>query len=192
MHMPIHATVRRFISPASLALLLAVGACGGNDDRGVAGDAPATDVTAQNASRSATTTSASATSLEIRISGGQHAGTHQVSDNVSCTVDPGTWMVTASRPGDQGLTQVLLLLEGVQPTGGSSGEVSLMAQFGDPMSGTGPNSGSISLDPAGGEGTGSGTVRREGRGAVIELNGTTSDGAQVSAVIRCATVAGSS
>jgi hypothetical protein len=190
MHPPFAAFARRFFGRSALALLLAFAACGDGGDRVTPGDSSPGGVNQQTGTPSPAPSAAASTGIELRVGGGQFAGTHQVTDNVTCTVDPGTWMVSSSRPGDQGVTQVLLLLEGVQPAGGSSQDVSLMVHFGDPMGGTSTNSGSISIDPAGGEGTGSGTVRRDGRGAVIEVDGTTSDGARVSAVTRCASVAG--
>jgi hypothetical protein len=184
-HFPL--AVRRTLGRSSVALLIAIAACG---DNGTTRDTTSEGALGQSATPSPAAAVGSSTQLEMRISGGQFAGTHQATDNVTCTSDRETWMFASSRPGDRGLTQVLLMLEGVQPTGGSSREVSLTAQFGDPMRETSPDAGSISIDPVGGEGTGSGTVRREGRAAVIEVDGTTGDGAQVSVVVRCESVAG--
>jgi hypothetical protein len=187
MHPHVAISVRRTLGRSSLALLIAVAACG---DNGTTRDSTPEGVLGQSATPAPAAPAVTSTQMEMRISGGQFAGTHQATDNVACTLDQDTWMVTSSRPGDQGLTQVLLMVDGVQPTGGSSREVSLMATFGDPMRVTSPNAGSISVDPVGEEGTGSGTVRREGRAAVIEVDGTTGDGDRVSLVVRCESVSG--
>lgn len=189
MHPTFAYIARGTLSLSAVALLLVLSACGAEDEDGTTGEAAPVS-TAEQAAAPSPTPGASATRLEIEIGGGPFAGTHRVTDNVSCTAEPGTWMVASSNPGSQGPTQVLLLLEGVPVTGGSSRELSFVAHFGDPMDDTGTDSGSVTLDPAGGEGSGNGTVRRDGRGAVIEVDGATSDGAKVSAVVRCENVAG--
>jgi hypothetical protein len=185
MHPTIIGTARR----SSIALLLVLAACGDEGERGMPEASP-DGAAGQTATPSPAASAGSSTRLELNISGGPFAGTHQVTDNASCTLDRDTWMVAAGSPGGRGVTQALLMLEGVPPTGGSSGEVTLMVGFGNPMNEADPNSGLISLDPEGGEGTGTGTVRRDGGRAVIELNGTTGDGARVSAVVQCERVTG--
>lgn len=180
---------------SSLVLLLGLAACGGEDASGTAGEAPPAGVAEQSAAPSpgvvpAPPRGASSARIELKIGGGPLAGTHEATENVACVTDPGTWMVTSSGVGSQGITTLLLMVEGVPPTGGSSPEMSLTVHFGDPMSDAGAGSGSVTVDPAGGEGTGTATVRRDGPGAVIEVDGTTSNGETVSAVIRCGAVAG--
>ena len=90
--------------------------------------------------------------------------------------------------GDPAISQFLLMLQEVPPTGGSSQNVNFTVVFGDPMDETSTNSGMIGLSAVAGGGTGTGTARRDGRGAVIEVEGTTHDGAKISAVIRCENV----
>jgi hypothetical protein len=187
MHPTFVSSARRSSGLCSLALLLALSACGGEGTDGTTREASPAGAGEQTAVPPA---GASSNRLELTISAGPFAGTHQVTDDVTCVADPSGWVVASNRPGSQGVSQTLLVLEGVPLTGGSSPEVSFTAHFGDAMDDSSPNSGSVSVDPAGGEGAGTGTVRRDGRGAVIEVDGTTSDGARVSAVTRCGTVAG--
>jgi hypothetical protein len=86
-------------------------------------------------------------------------------------------MVTSSRPCNEGITQVLMTPERVPVTGGTSSQMGFVAHF------WGLRHMSFGSEEA--EGSGTATARRDGQGAVIELNGTTEDGADVSAVIRC-------
>lgn len=174
---------------SSPVLLLALSACGGGDANGTAREGSSASAGEQTAASSPAPVSSSVP-FELKISQGPFAGTHHMTDNVNCTAEPGTWMVTSGRPGTQGITQVLMTLEGVPVAGGSSQELAFMATFGDPMDDSNPNSGTMSFGQGVGEGTGTGTVRRNGRSAVIEVVGTTGDGADVSVAVRCATVAG--
>ncbi len=171
-------SVRRFLGPGSLSLLFALTACGGDDGNdGMAGEAPPSGVAEQAAAPAPAMRGASSAPLELRISEGDFAGTHQMTGAMSCIAQPGTWMVTANRPGNEGITQVLMTLEGVPVTGGTSSQMGFMAHFGD--------SGTMSFGSEVAEGSGTATARRDGQGAVIEVNGTTEDGADVSAAIRC-------
>jgi hypothetical protein len=164
-------------------VLFAVTACGGNDaNTGTAGESSPASAAGQAAAPGpATAGGATAAQSEIRIGGGPFAGTHPVAGH-ACVVQPGTWMVSSSSPGNQGLTQFLLMLEGVQATGGSSSQVGVTAHFGD--------SGTVSFGSEVGEGSATATARREGRGGVVEVDGTTGDGEKVSVLIRCETLAG--
>jgi hypothetical protein len=190
MHPFFLASARRASGLSAVALLLALSACGDDGAGRTSQEASPDGAAGQTVAPSPAASAASAAGLELRIGEGPFAGTHQAPGSVTCVAEPGTWVISMDRPGDRGITQALLVLEGVQPTGGSSQQVSFTVQFGDPMDDTSTASGSVFLDPAGGEGTGTGTVRRDGRGAVIEVDGTTGDGVRVSAVIRCETVAG--
>jgi hypothetical protein len=190
MHPFFLASARRALGLSAVALLLALSACGDDGAGRTSHEASPDGVAGQTVAPSPAASGASAAQLEVKISEGPFAGTHQATGNVTCVAEPGTWVVSTSRPGDRGITQASLVLEGVQPTGGSSQQMSFAVHFGDLMDDASTTSGTVFLDPAGGEGTGTGTVRRDGRGAVIEVDGTTGDGVLVSAVVRCETVAG--
>jgi hypothetical protein len=186
-------TARRTSGFTSVVLLLALAACGGDGGGGASPEGSPEGVADRTSSPAAGSTAAGVqgTRIDLTVTGGAFAGTHQLTENVACVSEPGNWMVSSTRQGDQGLTQILLLVDDVPATGGSSEEMSLMATFGDPMNDSATNSGTLTLDPVAGEGTGSATVRRDGRAAVLEVNGTTAEGARVSAVVRCESVAGS-
>jgi hypothetical protein len=190
MHPFILASARRTFGLSAVALLLALSACGDDGAGGTSHEASSDGVAGQTVAPSPSASGASAAQLEVRISEGPFAGTHQAPGNVTCVAEPGTWVMSTNRPGDRGITQATLVLEGVQPTGGNSQQMSFVVHFGDPMDDTSATAGTVFLDPAGGEGTGTGRVRRDGQGAVVEVDGTTGDGVRVSAVIRCETVAG--
>ena len=126
--------------------------------------------------------------LELKISDGPFAGTHQMTGDMDCFAQPGVWGAGLTRMGDPAISQFLLMLQEVSPAGGSSQNVNFTVVFGDPMDETSTNSGMIGLGAVAGGGTGTGTAKRDGRGAVIEVEGTTQSGAKVSAVIRCQNV----
>ena len=130
-------------------------------------------------------------SIELKISEGPFAGTHQVTGDMDCAVlaqQPGTWMAGLIRMGDPAISEVGLSLQGVPVSGGSSQEVIFSVTFGDPTDETSTSGGMIYLPPAAAGGTSTGRARRDGRGAVIEVEGTTQSGAKISAVIRCENV----
>lgn len=183
-------SVLRALGPRSLALLLALTACGGDEADGTARDA-SPDLTAEQSAAPARDPSGAEGStdrLEVTIGEGPFAGTHQATGDMSCSAQPGVWGATLTVEGGQAMSEVLLMLQGVPVTGGSTQEVNFTITFGDPMDDESENAGLVGIGAVAGGGSGTGTVKREGRGAVIEVEGTTYYGAKVSAVVRCATV----
>jgi hypothetical protein len=174
MHPTFVSSARRSFGLCSVALLLVISACGGDNGDGTTGEAYPDGAGGQT---DAPSSGASSERLELTISGGPYAGTHEITDGVYCAAEPGTWVASVDPfLGDRGLNTLQLNLKGVPVTGGSSTQVGLMAVFGEPET-------IIAFD-----GTGTGTARLEGEGAVIELNGTSTDGAAVSVVVQCATL----
>ena len=176
-------SARRSFGLGSLALLFALAACGGED----------ANTTAREASAGvAETPGTSADRLELTISNGPFAGTHQVAHNFDCAAQPGSLFMTLDREGNQGITQSSLILQGVPVTGGSTSQVQLVVAFADMADAAGSSMVALStMAGAGAEaGSATGTTRREGRGAVIEVEGTNHDGVELAAVIRCETLDG--
>lgn len=183
----------RSFGARSLFLLLALTACGGDEANGTAPEpssvAPAEAAGETGApSQDPSGTEGSSDRLEVTISKGPFAGTHQAEGDMGCYAQPGIWGAGLTVEGDQRMSEVLLMLQGVPVAGGSTEDVNFTITFGDPMDEMSENSGLTGIGAVAGGGSGTGTVKREGRGAVIEVEGTTHYGAKISAVVRCATV----
>lgn len=177
----------------SLFLLFVLTACGGDEADGTAPDpssAPAAGVTAPAGEPSQDVSGAEGSSdqIEVTLGEGPFAGTHRATGDMECFAQPGIWGASLTGGGDQAMSEVLLMLQGVPATGGSTQDVNFTITFGDPMQGTIEDSGLVGIGAVAGGGSGTGTVKREGGGAVIEVEGTTHYGAAISAVVRCATV----
>jgi hypothetical protein len=181
---------RRPVGMSLLALLFVLTACGG-DGAGDNADATVSDRGDQQAGlqTDAAATGDSEDRLELTISGGRFAGTHEVTGDMACFAQPGIWGAGLSRLGDPGISEYLLLLQGVPVTGGTTDQVELAVTFGDVMADeTGQNSGLVGISAASGGGSGTASVTTAGRGATIEVTGTSNHGAPLTAVIRCASV----
>ena len=173
------------IRSACLAVLLTVLSLAACDNQDAEADVAARVELAAAPAHDAAVPENSSDRLELNISDGPFAGTHQVTGDMDCFAQPGVWGAGLTRMGDPAISQFLLMLQGVPPTGGSSQDVNFTVVFGDPMDETSTDSGMIGLSAVAGGGTGTGTAKRDGRGAVIEVEGTTHTGAKISAVIRC-------
>lgn len=180
----------RVLSPRSLVLLLALTACGGDEADGAAREASPAPAAEQPVAPAQDPSGAEGSSdrLEVAISEGPFAGKHEATGDMDCFAQPGIWGASLTVEGDQAMSEVLLMLQGVPVTGGSTQEVNFTITFGDPMDDMSENAGLVGIGAVAGGGSGTGTVKREGRGAVIEVEGSTHYGAKISAVVRCATV----
>ncbi|MBA3890955.1 MAG: hypothetical protein H0X64_10525 [Gemmatimonadaceae bacterium] len=125
--------------------------------------------------------------FEVIVAGAHHAGTHRGSGTLGCMVYNGLWQATWEAPEETGLSALMLQLKEVPASGGSSTKLSFTAVFGsqvvaDAVTGM--------MDVHGSEfgRDGRGMVTREGKGAVIRVEGTAQQGARVTAVLRCASV----
>lgn len=130
---------------------------------------------------------ASGDSYEVTIGSGPFAGTHRGTGELNCMVQDGSWGADFSEERDRGLSMLNLVIEGVPESGGSSTDVHLglvFGRLGDP----GGSSGGVGIGGVGVGGAARATAERDGPGAVMRVEGTTSYGAKVSAVIRCRSV----
>lgn len=123
----------------------------------------------------------SAHSYEVTIASGPFAGTHRGTDELNCMIHDGSWGADFSSERDRGVSALLVSLEGVSETGGSTEDVNLMLTFGRLGD---PSAGGVGVGSAVG-GTARATAERDGAAAVMRVEGKTSYGAAVSAVVRC-------
>jgi hypothetical protein len=181
---------RRLVSTSVLALLFVVTACGGDGSGDDAGGAVAQrDGQQAGTASDPAATGDSADRLQVTISERPFPGMHEVTGDMACFAQPGIWGAGISRLGDPGISEFLLMLQGVPVTGGSTEQVEFSVTFGDVMTDpTGESSGLVGIGGAVGGGTGSATVTPEGRGATIEVEGTSNHGTAIRAVVRCANV----
>jgi hypothetical protein len=124
--------------------------------------------------------------VQVTIAGTRLAGSHEASADMHCHMYAGTWQANFEQEREVGLSAMLVQLKEVPAAGGSTDKVSFTVTFGqmDDMSG---NAGMFLLHGAESGGDARATVTRDGRGAVLSLEGT-HEGARVSAVVRCGTV----
>jgi hypothetical protein len=175
---------RRLVGTSLLTLVFVAAACGGDDadDADFAGQPGG--VQAEGAA-----TGVASDRMQLTLSEGPFTGTHDVSGDMGCFSQPGIWGAGLSRLGDPGISEFMLLVQGVPASGGSSEQVEFTITFGDVMADeTGENSGLVGISSASGGGSGTATVTREGRGATIEVTGTSNHRTPLNAVIRCADV----
>ncbi len=132
--------------------------------------------------------------FEVKITQGKakspvpFEGTHIASGEMSCSSTANDiWAanITVKKPSGNGLTEVLVMLTGVPASGGKTEEVNLGLTFGQLDD---ENGAVLGIGAAVGGGTGTGTVQRDGKGAVIKIEGFTHYGAAISAVVECKTV----
>jgi hypothetical protein len=172
----------------SFALVLA--ACAEGDAQG-GGASPHAPVDASgNASRGnppATDAASAADRFEATVGTAPFAGTHAVIAPMGCMMLNGLWQAGSEPKRSDGLSAVLVQVQEVPASGGSSENVTLTLGFGrmGDMSGM---AGQLYLYGAEMGGDARGTIERNGAGAVIRIEGTAQTGAHVSATLRCATV----
>lgn len=179
-----------------LLVMLAAAACGDRDAQagvatpGVA--APGERGTAEGSATGGEDRSSDGTTpgrVEVAIDIQPFPGTHQLAGEMQCHVFDGTWQAGIEQERDRGLSGVLLMLQGVPATGGTTDRVTFAATFGaNVMDEVDPNSGLVEIHGAEIGGDARGTVTREGAGAVLTVEGTTHYGARVAATVRCDTV----
>lgn len=128
-----------------------------------------------------------ADAFEVTLVGSPRAGTHRGTGNLGCMVYNGLWQASWEAPEATGLSALMLQLKEVAPSGGSSEKVSFTAVFGSQTDVEGVTA---LVDVHGSEfgRDGRGTVTREGKAAVIRIEGTAPQGARVTAVLRCGSV----
>jgi hypothetical protein len=186
---PVMRPGRRSAGTALLALLFLLAACGGDRPGGTGETASGMEGEQAATRNDAASTGDSADRLELTITERPFPGTHEVTGDMACFAQPGIWGAGISRLGDPGISEFLLLVQGVPVTGGSSDQVEFSVTFGDVMNDdTGQSSGLVGIGAASGGGSGTATVTRDGRRATIEVAGTSNHGTAISAVIRCASV----
>lgn len=197
-------THRRRLSLFGATVALLVAACGGSASATVTPtDPPAPTDGAAPTSAPATqgggAVDPGAGSVEVTLTGGQHAGTYTGSENPNCTyelIGTGAWGVQYSivdAAADQ-LSSFQLVLPGEgqadSPEAFMPGvELMATATIGDLMNGT-PYEIKVMSGASGAEssGEGSATVDDKGDTAVIRVTGTTADGVGIDAVVTCPSV----
>jgi hypothetical protein len=117
----------------------------------------------------------------VTIASGPFAGTHRGSDEMNCMIDEGSWAADFDEERSEGVSALMVQVEGVSATGGTSDEAHLGIMFGAPGE---AGWGGISLGGATG-GTARATATREGVAAVMRVEGATAAGDRVSAEVRC-------
>lgn len=154
-------------------------------------DAGAQDpATGGAAATSADTREAPATAADetyvVTIGSGPFAGTYRGADELNCIIDDETWSADFDAERDRGVSALMVHLEGVSETGGTTVDGNIMVIFGRVADGA---------EGSGGVGAGGGaggslraTAERDGADAVMRLEGTTSYGARVAATVRCRSV----
>jgi hypothetical protein len=128
--------------------------------------------------------------VELTVGGSPFAGTHQLSGEFGCSVIEGLRMWSGGsglNSNRRGISEAAFSIQGVPASGGSTEEVEFWATFGQIDDDTG-NFGMAGIGQAVGGGKGRATVRREGRGAMITVQGTGVGGTTISATVRCRTL----
>lgn len=129
----------------------------------------------------------SAGRFEMTIGSGQFAGKHEAAGPMHCFSQDRIWGAGIQTGRERGLNEVSAMVQDVAQSGGRTERVEFSALFGE-ISDMSLESGLAGIGGAAGGGSGVATVEREGDGAVIRIEGTTSAGAPVTAVFRCSAV----
>jgi hypothetical protein len=164
--------------------VLTLGACGDRDvdaRQSATAEVGAGGEASQNAARG------SNDRFEVTLDRPPFEGPHQVSGDMGCMMYNGIWQATYEARGAEGLSQMLVQIKEVPAAGGSTDKLTLSVMFGqvDDLGGT---AALIDVHGSEFERDGRGTVTREGRGAVLRIEGTAANDARVTAVLRCASV----
>lgn len=173
--------------PTRLCILLvatAAAACDGAAQERES--APATAVLEQASEQppQAAVLSDTVDSYEIRIAEGPFAGVHRGTRELNCFAQDGMWGADFSIEGGKDLTMMLMHARGVPGNGGSTSDVHLNLIFGEPGDMM-PGSGTTGIGSAIGGGAGQATVTRDGKTALIRIEGTTVHKSPITAVLRC-------
>lgn len=127
--------------------------------------------------------------IDATIAGPAFAGRHQVRDDMQCTSTAGIWQAGFENGRKTGLSAALVMLQGIPASGGTSDNTTLTLTFGDPMTEViDTNAGLVQLHPRALGFDAHGTVKREGKGAVITVEGTAQGAGRVTVVVHCASV----
>lgn len=170
-----------------IVVMVFAAACGGRADDAGASSQQGSDVEA-DASRNASTQRIDDDRIEVTIAGPAFAGRHEVSGDMQCHSTAGIWQAMYETDRKSGLSTALVMLQGVPASGGTSEQVTLNLMFGQVEDDLDPNSGMVDLYARGLGGDARGTVTREGKGAVLTIEGTTPHAGRVTTVVRCASV----
>ncbi|MBW3571301.1 MAG: hypothetical protein KY467_09355 [Gemmatimonadetes bacterium] len=120
----------------------------------------------------------------VTVGSGPFAGTYRGTDELNCIIGDETWSADFDEDRDRGVTALLVHLEGVSETGGTTEDAHLSVMFGRPGE---PGFGAVGAGASTG-GALRATAERDGADAVMRLEGTTSYGAAVTATVRCRSV----
>ncbi len=178
--------------PLSLAVALAVSACGGTGPAD-SGAAPA-DATASGAETSAgtdATDAATATEgrIQLTVTGGANAGSYDIGGTDGCSFNiagKGAWGNQFSR--DAGATEVSslqLIVPDATAAAAGTGTFLLTVGFGPQF---GPGGTSYTVDSRNGKGSGTVKVDDRDSSGTVTFDATTADGVQLKGSIECATV----
>jgi hypothetical protein len=173
-----------------LALLALVGCGGGGAETRPAAAGYAASLAggaAPSAASPAAGGGADAFEVTVAGSGSPQAGTHRGTGKLGCMVHNRLWQANWEAPAETGLSSLLLQLKEVPASGGSSNKLTFTAVFGSQEK---ADAITAMVDVHGSEfgRDGRGTVTREGKGAVIRIEGTAQQGSRVTTVLRCASV----
>lgn len=125
--------------------------------------------------------------FEVTINGPPFDGTHRLEGDMDCMNMGGLWQAGNDGLAQEGISGMIMQMEGVPLGGGSTDQAALTVMFGQMEGSSGP-SGLIDVRGAASGEDAQGTVTREGNGAVLRVEGTTHSGTGVTAVLHCENV----
>ena len=165
--------------------LLTVGSCG--DREAQAHPPTASRAAPASAGGDRAQVQRSSDRFEVALAGTPFAGAHQGTGNLGCMMYNGLWQASFEAQVQTGVSALMVQLKGIPAAGGSTDRLTFSVVFGqmDDMSG---NAGMVDLAGSEFGGDARATVTREGRGAVLRIEGTAQQGGRVTAVLRCASV----
>ncbi|HEV2149205.1 MAG TPA: hypothetical protein VGR37_17490 [Longimicrobiaceae bacterium] len=179
---PIRSTSTLLLLP--LVALVALSGCEAGAEAPPTPDAISTGVAAE--AGPALAEPSSEDTYEVTIGSGPFAGKYRGADEMNCIIEDEEWAADFDAERDRGVSAVQVMLQGVTKAGGTTEDVHLSVLFGRPDE-TGGGLGGVGLSSAAGA-TARATAKREGADAVMRIEGRTSYGAAVTAMIRCRSV----
>ena len=143
---------------------------------------------APGAAHDAASRSTEADRIEVTLTGPAFPGRHEVTSGMQCHATAGIWQATYESNRTAGLSGALVMLQGVPASGGASEQVTANLVFGQVTDDVDPNAGMVDLHARALGGDATGSVRREGRGAVLTIEGTSANAGKVTVTVHCASV----
>jgi hypothetical protein len=171
--------------------LLALGACGSRDAEARPPASASVPAAAAAAAAGAGDRNAGAPGstdhFEVTLDGTPFAGTHQGTGSLGCMMYNGLWQASYEAPVQTGVSALIVQLKEIPAAGGSTDRLTFSVVFGQ-MDDTSGTAGMVDLAGSEFGGDARATVTRDGKGAVLRMEGTAQQGGRVTAVLRCASV----